>query len=95
MAGRSNKLPKAKVCANCGGPYIEGDRYCRYCGAPMGKPSYIEENIQCIYGPPPVTRLHKCEKCGYTWETRRMIDRERCCPRCGGSAPYTEHEDED
>ena len=95
MARRLNRLQKAKVCANCGGPYIEGDRYCRYCGAPMGKPSYIEEDIQCIYGPPPVTRLHKCEKCGYTWETRRMIDRERCCPRCGGSAPYTEHEDED
>ena len=57
------KTPMRKVCANCGENYINGDKYCRYCGAPMGKPAYIEEDFACIYGPPPVKRTHTCAKC--------------------------------
>ena len=83
MPGR----PMRKVCANCKNTYIEGDKYCRYCGAKMGKPAFIPDNMACIYGPPPITRVHKCEKCGYTWTTNQMIDKERYCPKCGGSAP--------
>ena len=83
MPGR----PMRKVCANCKNTYIEGDKYCRYCGAKMGKPAFIPDNMACIYGPPPITRVHKCVKCGYTWTTNQMIDRERYCPKCGGSAP--------
>lgn len=82
------------VCRNCGEIYSEDDRYCRYCGAPNGSPKYIEEEIQCIYGPMPVKRIHTCEKCGYTWDTVLMIDKERFCPRCGGSAPAAK-QDED
>jgi len=77
-----------KVCANCKKPYRSEDKYCRYCGAPMGKPDYIEESFACIYGPMPVKRTHTCEKCGYTWETQMMIDREKWCPQCGGLAPF-------
>ena len=80
------------VCANCGNTYIEGDRYCRFCGAPMGKPKFIMQEFACIYGPPPVKRVHKCVKCGFTWETCSMVDRQEFCPRCGGDAPYTEAE---
>lgn len=79
--------PKRKVCANCHNPYNEEDSYCRYCGAPMGNPDYIDDDMACIYGPPPMDRTHKCAKCGYTWETCKMIDRERYCPKCGGDAP--------
>ncbi len=82
-----------KVCANCKKTYIEGDRYCRYCGAPMGKPKFIEENFPLIYGPPPVTRVHTCVKCGYSWETTSMRDDEEYCPKCGGRAPVTSSEE--
>ena len=78
---------KRKVCANCKNAYREGDKYCRYCGAPLGKPDYIEENFACIYGPPPVEREHRCKKCGFTWKTCLMIDDEKWCPQCGGEAP--------
>jgi rubrerythrin len=56
----------------------------------MGKPDFIEEDFACIYGPPPVTRVHKCKKCGYSWETSLMIDDEKWCPECGGEAPFGE-----
>ncbi len=78
---------KRAVCANCKQTYIDGDKYCRYCGAPMGTPDYIDETIACLYGPPPVKRTHACEKCGFSWETNLMLDRERWCPKCGGAAP--------
>ena len=80
-------VPMKKVCANCKNNYREGDKYCRYCGAPLGKPDFIEEDFACIYGPPPVERIHKCDKCGFTWKTSLMIDDERWCPQCGGEAP--------
>lgn len=78
---------KRKVCANCKQTYIDGDKYCRFCGAPMGKPEFIEEDFAMIYGPEPTERLHRCEKCGYEWKTDEMVDRQRCCPKCGGPAP--------
>ncbi len=81
--------PKKKICANCSGPYREGDKYCRYCGAPMGKPKVIDDDFACIYGPPPAKRTHVCSKCGNTWETSLMIDNEEYCPVCGGPAPVT------
>ncbi len=81
-----------KVCANCKNTYIEGDKYCRYCGAPMGKPDYIEEYFEEIYGPPPMTRVHKCANCGYSWETVLMDDSEKWCPKCGNSAPIQSEE---
>ena len=75
------------VCANCKEIYIDGDRYCRYCGAPLGQPAYIPEDFACIYGPEPVEREHYCSRCGYTWITTQMIDKENYCPKCGGYAP--------
>lgn len=58
-----------------------------------GKAEYIEETFACIYGPPPMERLHKCNNCGYAWETHKMIDEERFCPKCGDSAPYEENKE--
>ncbi len=86
---------KRKVCANCKEEYFEGDKYCRYCGAPMGKPDYIGGIMPPLYGPPPINRVHKCVKCGYSWETRRMIDKGRYCPKCGGDAPAIVSEDDE
>lgn len=87
--GKMMEIPerRRKVCANCKNSYREGDKYCRYCGAPLGKPDFIEEDFACIYGPPPVERTHKCEKCGFSWKTTLMIDNEQWCPECGGPAP--------
>ena len=82
-----NDVPKRMVCANCKNDYNEGDKYCRFCGAPMGKPDFIEEDFSCIYGPPPTERVHKCSRCGYEWTTIEMVDKERYCPKCGGYAP--------
>lgn len=84
---------KRRVCANCGSSYIESDKYCRYCGAPNGSPKFINDEFPCIYGPPPVNRVHKCKKCGFTWKTCLMIDDERYCPECGGPAPATSEEE--
>lgn len=84
-----NMFGKRKVCANCQSEYGDGDLYCRFCGAPMGKPEYldIERDFSTVYGPMPVRRVHTCAKCGYTWATHKMLDKERFCPECGGSAP--------
>lgn len=87
---RGNKSP---VCANCQNFYRDGDKYCRYCGAELGKPLFIEKWIACIYGPPPIKRTHTCEKCGFSWETFEMIDEEGWCPQCGGAAPATSEEE--
>lgn len=90
---RTYKNNVIKVCANCKEVYTQGDKYCRYCGAPMGQAKFIAEDIACIYGPPPIKRVHKCKDCGYSWKTVRMIDNERYCPKCGGSAPVTDEEE--
>ena len=89
----SNRKSVIEVCANCKEVYTKGDKYCRYCGAPMGQSQFITEDFACIYGPPPVKRTHKCRKCGYSWKTVRMIDKELYCPKCGGSAPVTKEEE--
>ena len=83
-------IPKRAVCANCHNKYVENDKFCRFCGAPMGTPFFIEEKIACIYGPMPIKRKHTCEKCGFVWETHSMVDRAAWCPQCGGSAPAVE-----
>lgn len=82
-----------KRCPNCHGHWIEGDKYCRYCGARKDQPSFIDIPAACIYGPPPRERQHTCTKCGYTWKTRQMVDDERWCPHCGGEAPVTDEAD--
>ena len=82
-------------CGNCHKP-LGNDDYCRYCGTRRGEGKfdpYFNEP-QCIYGPPPISRLHTCNECGYEWETNTMIDRQRYCPRCGGSCKITEQEDD-
>ena len=88
------KSNKKIVCANCSYQVISGDKYCRQCGREIGKGAYVPDNdlMECIYGPPPAQRTHTCEKCGYSWSTYRMIDREKKCPKCGGNAPYEEED---
>ena len=76
-----------EVCPNCESPWRDGDRYCRYCGAPMTNPKFVPDRTSTVYGPRPLTRLHRCAACGFSWTTRRMVDREKHCPQCGGSAP--------
>lgn len=82
-----------EVCENCKSSWREGDKYCRYCGAPMGTPIYIQDLMECIYGPRPVKRTHTCQKCGYEWQTVLMIDKEEFCPLCGHAAPVVRMED--
>ena len=78
-----------KVCSNCNKTYIEGDKFCRFCGAPLGRAKYIEDEFAMIYGPRPMKRFHKCQRCGYEWETELMVDKQAWCPKCGGEAPFT------
>ncbi len=79
--------PMRKVCPDCGNKWIEGDRYCRFCGSPTATPTFTPERFATIYGPPPMNRLHQCAACGHEWVTCLMVDREKYCPLCGGEAP--------
>jgi len=83
IAEYSGAVPVSKVCHNCKKEYIEGDKYCRYCGSPMGRAGYIMDEMDYIYGPPPVKRTHECKSCGFTWTTCKMVDEEAWCPKCG------------
>ena len=87
----NDNIPKQKVCRNCQNTWREGDKYCRYCGAPMDNPSYIIKKFYTIYGPMPIKRKHVCSKCNYTWETE---DKEDYCPQCGGTASTEEIEED-
>ena len=86
--------PQREVCPDCGGTWIDGDRYCRFCGALMSNPAFTPERFSTIYGPRPMNRTHRCTACGHEWITCLMIDRERFCPLCGEPAPVTEERDE-
>ena len=74
-------------CGNCH-RHIGDDEYCRYCGTKRGEGEFLpfEDIVQCVYGPPPIPRTHRCKSCGFEWTTHVMIDRQRYCPKCGGSA---------
>lgn len=87
---RKRATPPTPVCANCKNFYIKGDKYCRFCGAPMGTPDYIREaeRHSTVYGPM-ARRDHKCEKCGYAWTKTSMSDREFFCPQCGSKVSIT------
>ena len=72
-------------CGKCTGYLEPEDQYCRYCGTKRGEGEfnpYYDEPV-CVYGPPPVNRLHTCKKCGYEWTVCAMIDEQRYCPKCG------------
>ena len=72
-----------KICGNCKNEWRDGDKYCRYCGAPMDHPEYRVKGFYPLYGPGLVRRRHSCRKCGYTWETVAMVHEEKYCPECG------------
>lgn len=84
-----------EYCENCNNHLDENDRYCRECGAKRGAKPYVPEDmdIQCVYGPPPMTRTHKCDSCDFTWEVSAMIDNERYCPKCGSKALIIDEKD--
>ena len=92
--GNERTNPKEKVCGNCQSPWRDGDKYCRYCGAPLNHPSYKIREFYTIYGPMPVKRKHSCSKCGFIWTTRMMIDDEHYCPKYGTNVTIEEYDDE-
>ena len=71
-------------CLNCLATLGKDDKYCKICGTKKGEGSYCptSESMLCIYGPPPVKRRYKCEKCGYKWEDYTMVPHHRYCPQC-------------
>ena len=72
-------------CGNCQSYLERGDKYCRMCGTKVGEGAFEpwQNFMECIYGPMPVERTHRCSVCGYTWKTLMMIDQQRYCPKCG------------
>lgn len=75
-------------CGNCGERLGEDDAFCRFCGTERGKGKYRpqKERIECVYGPPPMDRIHHCDNCGFEWTTHTMLDKQKYCPKCGGRA---------
>ena len=80
-------------CGHCH-EYIGEDRYCRYCGTKRGQGEYKPylDVIQCIYGPMPIERTHKCQKCGNSYTVALMVDNENYCPLCGGETTVESNE---
>ncbi len=83
-------------CLYCDYPPVSSDEvFCRKCGRKLGEGIIKEflpdqDYFQCVYGPPPVNRLHKCENCGFEWNNCYMIDCEKFCPVCGSEVSVTE-----
>lgn len=79
-------------CGNCTKYLGKEDQFCRYCGTKRGEGSFrpYEDMVQCVYGPPPEERFHKCKACGFEWTTNMMIDNQYYCPKCGGNCPPQE-----
>lgn len=72
-------------CGNCHSSLGQEDAYCRICGTKRGEGAFAPYSniMQCIYGPMPQERNHKCLKCGYSWKNCVMVDRDKYCPKCG------------
>ena len=84
-------------CGNCHALFDSDDaKFCVYCGTKRGKGKFLPyENVtSCVYGPPPMIRKHICENCGYSWNTKRMIDNSRYCPQCGNTIKTVTEDDE-
>ena len=84
-------------CGHCREFLGKEDKFCRYCGTEAGKGEYKPylDEMNCIYGPPPVRRVHRCDKCGYEWKTNMMIDDQKYCPKCGSDAPVIKEDQSD
>lgn len=82
-------------CGNCHEYLQKGDKYCRYCGTKRGKGEFqpYQNVIQCIYGPMPIERTHKCTKCRRQWTTMLMLDNQDYCPRCGARSEIIQEGD--
>ena len=73
-------------CGKCHKYMGANDMFCRYCGTPKGKGTFLpyENIIESVYGPP-TTTTHTCTKCGYTWTVNKLCeDDARFCPKCCG-----------
>ncbi len=85
LEGRRTDGTMVKLCGNCKNTWREGDKYCRYCGAPLNNPTYKLREFYTMYGPLPVRRKHSCPDCGFVWTATLMSDNERYCPKCGAA----------
>ena len=81
-------------CGKCHA-FIGEEEFCRYCGTRRGEGEFkpYDNTPQCVYGPPPVRRLHTCPECGFEWENCVMLDRQRYCPKCGSRVSVAELHD--
>ncbi len=88
LGKKVKKIPKEYEgrCGNCH-KFIGDDPYCAYCGTKAGEGDFkpFKDEMQCVYGPPPVNRTHSCKDCGFEYTTCVMIDNQRFCPQCGSS----------
>ena len=73
MYPEERSMDNEGTCANCHQTLLEGEKYCRYCGTERGDEKFepYRNIMQCIYGPMPVKRVHKCTKCKKKWKTMR------------------------
>jgi uncharacterized paraquat-inducible protein A len=72
-------------CGNCHSKLRARDKYCRYCGTPVGEGDFKPylNMTYCVYGPP-IKNLWQCPECGYAWRSIVLGgDHPRFCPRYG------------
>ena len=88
MFWKEETVDRENTCGNCGRRLRTEDRYCRVCGTRRGEGAFVPNRnlMQCIYGPRPIERGHKCTQCGYSWIAVMMVDNQKYCPQCGSRA---------
>lgn len=79
-------MAEEKRCNNCNFLAENEDVYCRKCGKLLPEKSKFDPKFnitECVYGPPPIERVHACPECGFSWTNWVMVDYEEFCPKCG------------
>ena len=94
MYPEERSMDNEGTCANCHQTLLEGEKYCRYCGTERGDEKFepYRNIMQCIYGPMPEKRVHKCTKCKKKWKTMLMIADKEYCPVCGSPSKIIEED---
>ena len=90
-------------CGKCWAYLGKEDNYCRKCGTKRGDGEFNPEHneMQTVYGPPPIGFKFVCNECELEWAENLMVNFNKYCPRCGAAeltvtqGKYAEFDDDE